>query len=74
MTRRVAPLAAMLVARYVDLGGIGPFPDVMTSCGSRKVFAAIGAGLAGSPLLPVLRCIGGITGKPGPATSPLKEG
>ena len=41
-------LAAMLVARYVDLGAIGPFPDVYDPVWfPEKVFAAIGEGLAG---------------------------
>jgi hypothetical protein len=37
----------MLVARYVDLGVIGPFPDVYDPVWfPEKVFAAIGEGLA----------------------------
>jgi len=41
-------LAAMLVARYVDLGAIGPFPDVYDPVWfPEKVFAAVSEGLAG---------------------------
>ncbi|MDR2987455.1 MAG: hypothetical protein LBV34_21720 [Nocardiopsaceae bacterium] len=40
-------LAAMLVARYVDVGAIGPFPDVYDPVWfPEKVLAAIGEGAA----------------------------
>jgi hypothetical protein len=58
-------LAAMLVARYVDLGAIGPFPDVYDRCGSQQESSLRSArAWLALPLLPVSRCIGGLSGKP----------